>query len=93
MGDAQYKTAWVMLHKLREAMQDEVDGLQVGGEVEVDGSYYDGRIRPENLASERIDRRLTKRQTGTRRVVWRSALARVARSPSSPSRKLKASSW
>lgn len=65
----QYKTAWVMSHKLREAMQDEVDGLQVGGEVEVDGSYYGGHIRPENLAKDRIDRRLAKHQTGTRRVV------------------------
>ena len=67
--NVQYKTAWVMAHKLREAMQDEVDGLQVGGEVEVDGMYTGGHIRPANLASERIDRRLAENQTGTRRVV------------------------
>lgn len=58
-----------MSHKLREAMQDEVDGLQVGGEVEVDGSYYGGHVRPANIASERVDRRLAEHQTGTRRVV------------------------
>lgn len=67
--NVQYKTAWVMSHKLREAMQDEVDGLQVGGEVEVDGSYYGGHVRPANIASERVDRRLAEHQTGTRRVV------------------------
>lgn len=67
--NVQYKTAWVMAHKLREAMQDEVDGHKVGGEVEVDGSYYGGHVRPNNIAAERIDRRLAENQTGTRRVV------------------------
>lgn len=67
--NVQYKTAWVMAHKLREAMQDEVDGAKVSGEVEVDGSYYGGHIRQRNLAEDRIDRRLAEHQTGTRRVV------------------------
>jgi transposase-like protein len=65
----QYKTAWVMAMKLREAMQDEVDGMKVGGEVEVDGMYTGGHIRPANLREDRIDRRLAEHQTGTRRVV------------------------
>ncbi len=65
----QYKTAWVMSHKLREAMQDEVEGLTVGGEVEVDGAYFGGHIRPANEAKDRIDRRLAENQTGKRRVV------------------------
>src|SRR5262245_38195375 len=65
----QYKTAWVMSQKLREAMQDEYEGRKLSGEVEVDGSYYGGHVRPKNLASERVDRRLAEHQTGTRRVV------------------------
>src|SRR5690349_8996976 len=51
--NVQYKTAWVMAHKLREAMQDEVDGLQVGGEVEVDGSYYRSEEHTSELQSRR----------------------------------------
>ena len=43
--------------------------MAVGGEVEVDGSYYGGHVRPKNLAAERVDRRLAEHQTGTRRVV------------------------
>lgn len=65
----QYKTAWVMAHKMREAMQDEYEGAKVSGEVEVDGMYTGGHIRPANLATDRVDRRLAQHQTGTRRVV------------------------
>lgn len=67
--DVQYKTAWVMAHKLREAMQDEVEGAQASGEVEIDGAYFGGHIRPANLREKRVDRRLYRHQTGTRRVV------------------------
>jgi transposase-like protein len=65
----QYKTAWVMAHKLREAMQDEYEGRMVGGVVEVDGMHTGGHIRPANEAANRIDRRLRENQTGTKRVV------------------------
>jgi transposase-like protein len=67
--DCQYKTAWVMAHKLREAMQDEYQGAHVSGEVEIDGMYNGGHIRPANEAKDRVDRRRWKYQTGTRRVV------------------------
>lgn len=65
----QYKTAWVMAHKIREAMQDEYEGHKVSGEVEIDGAYFGGHIRPANLREDRVDRRRTRYQTGTRRVV------------------------
>lgn len=68
--DCQYKTAWVLLHKLREAMAAELNGLTLSGEVEIDGAYFGGHIRPANLKADRIDRRLAKHQTGTRRVVF-----------------------
>jgi transposase-like protein len=67
--DCQHKTAFVLSHKLREAMAFETAGVTLDGEVEIDGSYYGGKIRPANLVESRIDRRLAKHQTGKRRVV------------------------
>ena len=67
--DVQYKTAWVLAHKLREAMQDEYENLKQEGEVEIDGAYFGGHIRPKNHEKDRVDRRRKRYQTGTRRVV------------------------
>ncbi|WP_417495536.1 IS1595 family transposase [Maricaulis sp.] len=67
--DVQYKTAFVMMHKLREVLAAEMRGLELSGEVEIDGCYIGGHIRPSNLKEDRVDRRLAKHQTGTRRVV------------------------
>ncbi|WP_306025655.1 IS1595 family transposase [Oceaniradius stylonematis] len=68
--DVQYKTAWVMAHKLREAMAKDVHtGEILQGEVEMDGAYFGGKIRPANAKKNRKDRRLAKHQTGKRRVV------------------------
>lgn len=67
--DVQYKTAFVLSHKLREALAAEVAGHTLDGEVEIDGAYFGGHIRPANLKDDRIDRRLAEHQTGARRVV------------------------
>jgi transposase-like protein len=70
--DVQYKTAFVLAHKLREAMASSTKALRIGGEgrsAEVDGAYFGGHIRPENLATERIDRRLAENRSGKRQVV------------------------
>ncbi|WP_394688456.1 IS1595 family transposase [Hoeflea sp.] len=68
--DVQYKTAWVLAHKLREALSLEIqDNEPLTGDVEVDGQYHGGHIRPENRKEDRKDRRLAKHQTGKRRVV------------------------
>jgi len=68
--DCQYKTAFVLAHKLREAMADEVHtGEVLEGHVEIDGAYFGGHIRPENRKEDRKDRRLKENQTGKRRVV------------------------
>ncbi|MER0238054.1 IS1595 family transposase [Fulvimarina sp. MAC8] len=67
--DCQYKTAWVMCHKLREAMANETAGFTLDGEVEIDGAYFGGHVKPENRKEDRKDRRLKENQTGTRRVV------------------------
>jgi len=67
--DCQHKTAFVLAHKLREAMAAETKGQQLDGEVEVDGAYFGGHIRPANNAENRVDRRKAEHQTGKRRVV------------------------
>ena len=68
----QYKTAFVLSHKLREAMASELKGMQLGGDgetVEVDGGYFGGYVKPANYKENRRDRRLAKNQNGKRRVV------------------------
>lgn len=67
--DCQHKTAFVLAHKIREAMASETVGFNLEGEVEVDGAYFGGHIRPENRKEDRKDRRLAEHQTGKRRVV------------------------
>lgn len=67
-----YKCAFVLLHKLREAMAGEMKGRVVGGEgkeAEVDGGYFGGHVKPANQKEYRRDRRLTKNQNGKRKVV------------------------
>src|SRR3954447_3570377 len=67
-----YKCAFVLLHKLREAMAEELKGRTVGGEgkvVEVDGGYFGGYIKPANNKELRRDRRLACNQNGKRKVV------------------------
>ena len=68
--DCQYKTAFVLAHKLREAMATEIQtGEILTGHVEIDGAYFGGHVRPANLKEDRVDRRLKEHQTGKRRVV------------------------
>jgi hypothetical protein len=67
-----YKCAFVLLHKLREAMAEELRGRMVGGEgkvAEVDGGYFGGYIKPANYKENRRDRRLLRNQNGKRKVV------------------------
>jgi hypothetical protein len=65
----QHKTAFVLMHKLRETLASETKDTRLHGVVEVDGGYFGGHIRPANLAKDRVDRRLARHQTGKRRVV------------------------
>lgn len=70
--DVQYKTAFVLAHKLREAMATEAKGYKLGGEgkvVEVDGAYFGGYVKPANWKENRRDRRLAKNQNGKRQCV------------------------
>lgn len=68
--DCQYKTAFVLAHKLREAMASEVHtGAVLDGHVEIDGAYFGGHVRPENRKEDRKDRRLKENRSTKRRVV------------------------
>ncbi len=67
-----YKTAFVLAHKLREAMAEEMKGRTIGGEgkvAEIDGAYFGGYIKPRNLKENRIHRGLAINQNGKRKSV------------------------
>jgi transposase-like protein len=67
-----YKTAFVLFHKLREAMAAEMRGRVIGGEgkvAEVDSGYFGGYVRPANIANHRLDRRFAMNQSGKRKAV------------------------
>jgi hypothetical protein len=66
----QYKTAFVLAHKIGESIGATVEAEDVlSGEVEVDGAYFGGHVKPENRKAERRDRRLAEEHTGKRQVV------------------------
>ena len=67
--DCQYKTAWVLMHKLRESMHDD-EPVELDGEVEVDAAYFNGHVRPANRIENRVDRRLKKNQDPDKRAVY-----------------------
>lgn len=67
--DCQYKTAFVLAHKLREAMAREDIGRKLAGDVEVDGAYFGGYVKPANEKENRRDRRLSENRSGKRQVV------------------------
>lgn len=64
----QYKTAFVLTHKIREAMASQLP-TELSGEVEVDGAYFGGYVKPRNYKENRRDRRLAVNQSGKRKVV------------------------
>ncbi len=65
----QYRTAFVLAHKLREVMKIEQVDRTLDGEVEIDGAYFGGFVRPENVRKLRMDRRRSLNKAGTRQVV------------------------
>ena len=67
--DCQYKTAFVLSHKIREALAAEQAASELAGEVEVDGAYFGGYVKPANRKADRKDRRRNAHQTGKRQVV------------------------
>jgi transposase-like protein len=67
-----YKAAFVLGHKMREAMAEEMKGRVIGDdhpEAEVDGAYFGGYVKPANLREDRVDRRLRRNMSGKRKCV------------------------
>ena len=67
--NVQYKTAFVLAHKLREAIGSQQMQGNLSGVVEVDGAYCGGTVKQENRKEDRKDRRLAMQQTGKRQSV------------------------
>lgn len=66
----QYKTAFVLAHKIRESLMEQRNDRQLSGEIHMDGAYVNGHIRPKNKKEDRIDRRLTENQRPDKRCVF-----------------------
>jgi transposase-like protein len=67
----QYKTAFVLAHKMREAMAADMRQT-IGGDgkvAEIDGGYFGGYVKPANRRDVRKDRRLSENRSGKRRCV------------------------
>ena len=66
--NCQYKTAFVLSHKLRESLGDDHQE-NLSGEIEIDGCYVNKHVRPSNRIENRIDRRLKRNRNPNRRTV------------------------
>jgi len=65
----QYKTAFVLAHKIREALENETANLKLSGDVEIDGAHFCGYVRPANWKKNRKDRRRWCNKSPNRRVI------------------------
>lgn len=68
--NVQYKTAFVLAHKIRESLMEQRDESALDGEVEMDGAYVNSHVRPKNKKADRVDRRLTENQSEDKRCVF-----------------------
>ena len=52
--------------KLRETVAARRKEMVLNGEVEIDGEYPGGHVRPKNTADDRVDRRLKENRSPNR---------------------------
>jgi hypothetical protein len=64
----QYRTAFVLAHKLREAMSA-LQTATLSGQVEIDGAYFGGVVRKSNRRANQRDRRRLEHQSGKRKCI------------------------
>ena len=66
-----YKSAFVLSHKLREAIETSQQAIEFAPETEkeIDGAYFGDEQKQTNEVANRVDRRLAEEQTGKRQVV------------------------
>lgn len=55
--EVEHKTAYVLFHKLRDALWTSRDLTPLKNEVEIDGGYFNYHVRPNNKRKNRVDRR------------------------------------
>lgn len=67
--NVQYKTAFVLEQKLREALGVLQHAQRLVGKVEIDGAYYGGYVKPSTRKEHRRDRRRLANQSGKRKCV------------------------
>ena len=65
----QYKTAFVLMHKLRESLMVQREASPLSGEVDMDGAYVGGHVRPKNKQEDRVDRRLAENQNPDKQCI------------------------
>jgi transposase-like protein len=63
-----YRTAFVLLHKLREALKA-LQAVTVGGEVEIDATYTGGYVKPTREKKNMRDRRFLENQSGRKKCI------------------------
>lgn len=64
-----YKSCFVLLHKLRESISLARESGALSGDVEIDGAYFGGYVKPANNVDDRKDRRKKENQSGKRQSV------------------------
>ncbi len=67
------KTAWFMGHRIRLAMQDDLTGGMLGGDVEVDETFIGGKVR--NMHKSRINRARPASKLATARATTRPSFS------------------
>ena len=66
----QYKTAFVLIHKLRASLMDNnsLEDIKLSGVVEMDGCYI-GKTKPANRKIDRVDLRLAQNSNPNKRCI------------------------
>jgi len=65
----QYKTAFVLAHKIRESLMNHRNLSLMEGEIEIDATYIGGKVKEENIKDNRIDRRLKEFLSPNKRAI------------------------
>ncbi len=64
-----YRTAFVLIHKLRKALLEHRDNTLLSGEIDMDGAYVHPAPRKANKKVDRIDYRLKENQHPDKRCI------------------------
>lgn len=65
----EYKSAYVLLHKIRKALLEQREFTTFSGEVDIDGTYIHPAPRKANKKIDRIDYRLKENQNPEKRCI------------------------